>query len=221
MDTYSIIAIGDKIQTINEDNNENEPFFLFGGFQVTHTPVDFLGDTDALAMVNEARQQFCKNVLTIDAVFGDLMIFLKDNDQWDHTMIVTFDNGAGRHEKGSSNYFFLEGGIRTVAFIRVYVPENQRGSEGNEFIHVVDWVPALLSLSGADMDTIDSDLQSILNEPMAEPLTLSTYGATDKKSDGYDLPKFLIYGSSKFDTDSNDITKIKSGKKNGTQLILK
>ena len=119
MDTYSTIAIGDKIQTlvsdhmtINEENNENKPFFIFGGFQVTHTPLDFLGDygyscdTDDLVMVNDARQQFCENVLMTDDVFGDLMTFLKDNGQWDNTMIVvTSDNGgAGRDSQGSSNY---------------------------------------------------------------------------------------------------------------------
>ena len=72
-------------------------------------------------------------------------------------------------------------------------------------MHVVDWIPTLLTLGGADMDTISSDLQSILYEPMAESLSLSTYGTTSKKSefllstsfDGYDLSKWLIYGNSK------------------------
>ena len=68
IDTYSTIAMGDKIQTlasdhiaINEENNDNKPFFMFGGIQVTHTPV---------------RQHFCENVLRTD-VFGDLMTFLR------------------------------------------------------------------------------------------------------------------------------------------------
>ena len=118
-DTFSTYVTGSKIEQLvsdnmelNNKNNEDNPFFIFAGFQAPHTPLDSLIDygydcsTDEYAMVNEARQQFCENMRMIDDVIGDLVNYLKDNDLWDNTMIVfTSDNGgAGRSTQGSCNY---------------------------------------------------------------------------------------------------------------------
>ena len=87
------------------------------------------------------------------------------------------------------------------------VSENQR-----EFMHVVDWIPAL-SLGGADMDAIDSHLQSILCEPMAASLSLSAHGTTNKKSEFLlsTSSKWLIYGNSK-DNQGTDVSLSSYGK---------
>ena len=99
--------------------------------------------------------------------------FLKDNDQWDNTMIiVTSDNGS----QGFSNYPSVCYPFLFLSFLFSVFLFCVRKST---------WIYACCRLGGADMDAIDS--------------SLSTYGTTNKKSEFSlsTLLKWLIYGNLK------------------------
>lgn len=103
---------------------------------------------------------------------------LKKKGFWQNTvMVVTSDNGGAR-EEGASNWplrgskgTILEGGIRGRAFLHSpIIPENLKGKSFPYVMHVTDWYPTLLRMSGCEMPEnahrLDGAAQDIFhNEP--------------------------------------------------------
>ena len=112
-----------------------------------------------------ARQQFMKVVLGIDAVVEQLKLSfdkLRDTTDREYLLIVNSDNGgdpcAGNlighpYPDRGSKFNYFEGGVKVPAFIysssTALIQDSVVGTEYPGLMHHVDWVATLLSAAGA------------------------------------------------------------------------
>ena len=87
---------------------------------------------------------------------------LKNNGLYDNTIIVfTSDNGAPNGHGGTNwplrgtKHTWWEGGTRSAAFVYSKLFKKTKRTVNDNMIHVVDWVPSLLSAVKDSLDISD------------------------------------------------------------------
>ncbi|MEY2880232.1 MAG: hypothetical protein RLZZ15_2612 [Verrucomicrobiota bacterium] len=157
---YATDLIADEAITIIEKHDTTaKPFFLYVAFNAPHTP---LQATDAwLArfahIADKKRRTHVAMIAHMDDAIGRIVATLERKNLREKTLIVfSSDNGANlpvgdngplRDQKGS----VYEGGVRVPAFAswRGTLPA---GTRVEQPLHIADWHPTLLRLSGAKSD---------------------------------------------------------------------
>lgn len=163
--TYSSFLYRDRIKSIIEDHDKDQPLFLYAAFQNPHYPLEApLEYEDMYSFIEEdGRRVYSAMVTAMDDMVGNLTKNLKDTGLYDNSVIIMLgDNGAYddpiigggsnwplRGAKGSIH----EGGTRTPGFIHSPLLENP-GSISHEMIHVTDWFSTLLHLAQAPDDVL-------------------------------------------------------------------
>lgn len=157
---YSTALYRDEALKIVSNHDPKDPLFIYLSFQAPHGPLQVpqswlphyghIRDTK--------RRKFAGMVTALDSSVGELVESLKERGLWDNTVLVfTTDNG-GQIVNGGNNWplrggkgSLWEGGIRGVAFVNsplLTLP----GRASKRLMHVTDWFPTLIGLSGGNLN---------------------------------------------------------------------
>ncbi|XP_070553416.1 arylsulfatase B-like [Ptychodera flava] len=157
--THASEVLNARAVELIERHNPDAPMFLYMSFLLPHFPFqvpDRYRDLYSPTPVPNL-QTYRGMISMIDDAIGNITKALKANDMYEDTVIIYIaDNGGPwglgvnwplRGAVGSP----FEGGIRANGFVHSPLLE-KKGYVNNGFIHVVDFLPTLVSLAGGEPD---------------------------------------------------------------------
>ena len=169
-DGYLTDVLGDKaIGFINKNHQSNNPFFLFLSFNAPHTPMHAKDDV-LEKFKDNPRQVYASMMWSMDEAIGNVVEALKENDQYDNTIIYFLsDNGAAMSNDASSFPFKgwkgnqYEGGIKTP-MIMTWKNKIKSKTEFDGFISALDIFKTSLEVSNVNDDLMaNADGKNIMN----------------------------------------------------------
>jgi len=169
-DGYLTDVLGDKaIGFINKNHESNNPFFLFLSFNAPHTPMHAKDDV-LEKFKDNPRQVYASMMWSMDEAIGNVVEALKENDQYDNTIIYFLsDNGAAMSNDASPFPFKgwkgnqYEGGIKTP-MIMTWKNKIKSNTKFNGFISALDIFKTSLEASSVNKEyMINADGKNIMN----------------------------------------------------------
>jgi len=169
-DGYLTDVLGDKaIGFINKNHQSNNPFFLFLSFNAPHTPMHAKDDVLEKFRDNP-RQVYASMMWSMDEAIGNVVEALKENDQYDNTIIYFLsDNGAAMSNDASPFPFKgwkgnqYEGGIKTP-MIMTWKNKIKSNTQFDGFISALDIFKTSLEASSVNKEyMINADGKNIMN----------------------------------------------------------
>ena len=169
-DGYLTDVLGDKaIGFINKNHESNNPFFLFLSFNAPHTPMHAKDDV-LEKFKDNPRQVYASMMWSMDEAIGNVVEALKENNQYDNTIIYFLsDNGAAMSNDASPFPFKgwkgnqYEGGIKTP-MIMTWKNKIKSKTEFDGFISALDIYKTSLEASKVNKKyMINADGKNIMN----------------------------------------------------------
>ena len=169
-DGYLTDVLGDKaIGFINKNHESNNPFFLFLSFNAPHTPMHAKDDV-LEKFKDNPRQVYASMMWSMDEAIGSVIEALKENDQYDNTIIYFLsDNGAAMSNDASPFPFKgwkgnqYEGGIKTP-MIMTWKNKIKSNTQFDGFISALDIFKTSLEVSNVNKEyMINADGKNIMN----------------------------------------------------------
>ena len=169
-DGYLTDVLGDKaIGFINKNHQLNNPFFLFLSFNAPHTPMHAKDDV-LEKFKDNPRQVYASMMWSMDEAIGNVVAALKENDQYDNTIIYFLsDNGAAMSNDASPFPFKgwkgnqYEGGIKTP-MIMTWKNKIKSNTQFDGFISALDIFKTSLEASSVNKEyMINADGKNIMN----------------------------------------------------------
>ncbi|MES2469435.1 MAG: arylsulfatase [Verrucomicrobiota bacterium] len=157
---YSTELVGREAARLIRERDKTKPLFLYVPFNGVHSPhqvperylslyPDFQGN----------RRIYAAMLSAVDDAVGGIAKALENERLTDKTLIIfSSDNGGPNPRKLSDNGVLragkgsvYEGGVRVAAFA-TWPGRIKPGSSIQSPIHITDWYPTLLKLSGASVE---------------------------------------------------------------------
>jgi len=169
-DGYLTDVLGDKaIGFINKNHQLNNPFFLFLSFNAPHTPMHAKDDV-LEKFKDNPRQVYASMMWSMDEAIGNVVEALKENNQYDNTIIYFLsDNGAAMSNDASPFPFKgwkgnqYEGGIKTP-MIMTWKNKIKSNTQFDGFISALDIFKTSLEASNVNKEyMINADGKNIMN----------------------------------------------------------
>ena len=169
-DGYLTDVLGDKaIGFINKNHETNNPFFLFLSFNAPHTPMHAKDDV-LEKFKDNPRQVYASMMWSMDEAIGNVVEALKENNQYDNTIIYFLsDNGAAMSNDASPFPFKgwkgnqYEGGIKTP-MIMTWKNKIKSNTHFDGFISALDIYKTSLEASKVNNEyMINADGKNIMN----------------------------------------------------------
>jgi arylsulfatase A-like enzyme len=169
-DGYLTDVLGDKaIGFINKNHETNNPFFLFLSFNAPHTPMHAKDDV-LEKFKDNPRQVYASMMWSMDEAIGNVVEALKENDQYDNTIIYFLsDNGAAMSNDASPFPFKgwkgnqYEGGIKTP-MIMTWKNKIKSNTQFDGFISALDIFKTSLDASSFNKEyMVNADGKNIMN----------------------------------------------------------
>ena len=169
-DGYLTDVLGGKaIDFINKNHQSNNPFFLFLSFNAPHTPMHAKDDV-LEKFKDNPRQVYASMMWSMDEAIGNVVEALKENDQYDNTIIYFLsDNGAAMSNDASPFPFKgwkgnqYEGGIKTP-MIMTWKNKIKSNTQFDGFISALDIFKTSLEASSVNKEyMINADGKNIMN----------------------------------------------------------
>ena len=169
-DGYLTDVLGDKaIGFINKNHESNNPFFLFLSFNAPHTPMHAKDDV-LEKFKDNPRQVYASMMWSMDEAIGNVVEALKENNQYDNTIIYFLsDNGAAMSNDASPFPFKgwkgnqYEGGIKTP-MIMTWKNKIKSNTQFDGFISALDIFKTSLEASKVNNEyMINADGKNIMN----------------------------------------------------------
>ena len=169
-DGYLTDVLGDKaIGFINKNHETNNPFFLFLSFNAPHTPMHAKDDV-LEKFKDNPRQVYASMMWSMDEAIGNVVEALKENDQYDNTIIYFLsDNGAAMSNDASPFPFKgwkgnqYEGGIKTP-MIMTWKNKIKSNTQFDGFISTLDIFKTSLDASNVNKEyMVNADGKNIMN----------------------------------------------------------
>ena len=169
-DGYLTDVLGDRaIGFINKNHESNNPFFLFLSFNAPHTPMHAKDDV-LEKFKDNPRQVYASMMWSMDEAIGSVVEALKENDQYDNTIIYFLsDNGAAMSNDASPFPFKgwkgnqYEGGIKTP-MIMTWKNKIKSNTQFDGFISALDIFKTSLEASSVNKEyVIKADGKNIMN----------------------------------------------------------
>jgi len=137
---------------------DKKPFYLYMSHYAIHAPWeidDRYYEKYQLEGISEFEAVYASMIEGMDKSLGDLMEKLKENGQWENTIII-FMSDNGQPSQATLNVPLrghkllpYEGGIRVPLI--VYWPDHTaKGSENSQYVMVEDLFPTILDMAGVD-----------------------------------------------------------------------
>ena len=167
---YLTDVLGEKaISFIDKNNQSNNPFFLFLSFNAPHTPMQAKEEV-LQKFKNNPRQVYASMMWSMDEAIGNVIDALKENNQYDNTIIYFLsDNGAAMSNNASPFPFKgwkgnqFEGGIKTP-MIMTWKNKIKSNTQFDGFISALDIFKTSLEVSNVNDDLMaNADGKNIMN----------------------------------------------------------
>ena len=167
---YLTDVLGEKaISFIDKNNQSNNPFFLFLSFNAPHTPMQ--AKEEVLEKFKDnPRQVYASMMWSMDEAIGHVIDALKENNQYDNTIIYFLsDNGAAMSNNASPFPFKgwkgnqFEGGIKTP-MIMTWKNKIKSNTQFDGFISALDIFKTSLEVSNVNDELmVNADGKNIMN----------------------------------------------------------
>jgi len=178
-DGYLTDVLGDKaVDFIEKNHQSNSPFFLFLSFNAPHTPMQ--AKKEVLEKFKDnPRKVYASMMWSMDEAIGSVINELKENGQYNNTIIYFLsDNGATSSKSSSSPFPFkgwkgnqYEGGIKTP-MIMTWKNKIKPNTQFNGFISSLDIFKTSLEVSNVDKSSMKNadgkNIMSSLNNKTIE-----------------------------------------------------
>ena len=160
-DGYLTDVLGDKaVDFIEKNHQSNSPFFLFLSFNAPHTPMQAKKEVLEKFKYNP-RKVYASMMWSMDEAIGSVINELKENGQYNNTIIYFLsDNGATSSKSSSSPFPFkgwkgnqYEGGIKTP-MIMTWKNKIKPNTQFNGFISSLDIFKTSLEVSNVDKSSM-------------------------------------------------------------------
>ena len=167
---YLTDVLGEKaISFIDKNNQSNNPFFLFLSFNAPHTPMQAKEEV-LKKFKDNPRQVYASMMWSMDEAIGNVIDALKENNQYDNTIIYFLsDNGAAMSNNASPFPFKgwkgnqFEGGIKTP-MIMTWKNKIKSNTQFDGFISALDIFKTSLEVSNVNDDLMaNADGKNIMN----------------------------------------------------------
>ena len=162
---YSTFLFTDEAVKIISSHEADKPLFLFVAYQAVHSPLEVPGryTTQYKNIKDHARRTYAGMVSCMDEGIGNITKALQDHGLWDETVLFFSTDNGGQVYAGGNNWplrgwkgSLWEGGMRGVGFVHSKLI-SRPGQINSELIHVTDWFPTIMHLSGRSVDGIPLD----------------------------------------------------------------
>ena len=168
---YLTDVLGDKaVNFIDKNHQSNSPFFLFLSFNAPHTPMQ--AKKEVLEKFKDnPRKVYASMMWSMDEAIGSVINELKENGQYNNTIIYFLsDNGATSSKSSSSPFPFkgwkgnqYEGGIKTP-MIMTWKNKIKPNTQFNGFISSLDIFKTSLEVSNVDKSSMkNADGKNIMS----------------------------------------------------------
>ncbi len=167
---YLTDVLGEKaISFIDKNNQSNNPFFLFLSFNAPHTPMQAKEEV-LQKFKDNPRQVYASMMWSMDEAIGNVINALKENNQYDNTIIYFLsDNGAAMSNNASPFPFKgwkgnqYEGGIKTP-MIMTWKNKIKSNTQFDGFISALDIFKTSLEVSNVNDELmVNADGKNIMN----------------------------------------------------------
>lgn len=155
---YSTELIGKEAARLIRERDKAKPLFLYVPFNGVHSPFQVPDRYLSLyPQFKGNRKTYAAMISAVDDAVGEIVKAANESGLGDNTLIVfSSDNGGPNPGKLSDNGKLrggkgglYEGGVRVVAFAN-WPSHIKPGSAIRQPIHISDWFPTLVKLSGSD-----------------------------------------------------------------------
>ena len=167
---YLTDVLGNKaVNFIDKNHQSNTPFFLFLSFNAPHTPMQAKNEV-LEKFKDNPRRVYASMMWSMDEAIGNLIEGLKENNQYDNTIIYFLsDNGAAMSNDASPFPFKgwkgnqYEGGIKTP-MIMTWKNKIKSNTQFDGFISALDIFKTSLEASNVDKEfMMNADGKNIMN----------------------------------------------------------
>lgn len=168
---YSTTLIADEATRLIKAQPSGTPLFLYVPFNAVHGPFQVPEKyTEPYKHLPEKRRTMAGMLSVVDESIGRITTALREKKMEENTLIIfSADNGGVDPGPRTSNGLLragkgtlYEGGIRTSAFA-TWPGRIPAGKKIEAPVHVIDWYPTLVKLTGADAtQALPVDGQDIL-----------------------------------------------------------
>lgn len=175
----------EALQILNNHGQSDVPYFLYVSFTMIHSPFQDVTKTNS-KKADVSKRLRDGMIKALDDAVGDIM-----NSVDDDTILIFMSDNGGRNfpDEGIDSNAPLrggktelyEGGTRVVGYIQG--PGIPKGSHYGGLMHMVDWLPTLVSLAGGDIDHSDLDgvdMVSALTQGGPSPRTSMVYNIDER-----------------------------------------
>mmetsp|Transcript_38754 Transcript_38754/g.89302 ORF Transcript_38754/g.89302 Transcript_38754/m.89302 type:complete len:662 (+) Transcript_38754:70-2055(+) len=161
-----------------ETEDDDTPFFMYLAYQAVHDPIEvgdekYVSETTCSSITSppgnkddsgidwDNRQILCGMVAEIDDGVKNLVLKLKELDEWDNTFMLVFSDNGGVGVHGSKNLplrgekaDYWEGGVRVPAFVTGGFTEGALATAGvspysnTDMVHITDLHTTILNVAG-------------------------------------------------------------------------
>ena len=167
---YLTDVLGNKaVNFIDKNHQSNTPFFLFLSFNAPHTPMQAKNEV-LEKFKDNPRRVYASMMWSMDEAIGNVIDVLKENNQYDNTIIYFLsDNGAAMSNDASPFPFKgwkgnqYEGGIKTP-MIMTWKNKIKSNTQFDGFISALDIFKTSLEASNVDKEfMMNADGKNIMN----------------------------------------------------------
>ena len=157
---YTTELIGREAAKVVRDQPKDKPLFLYVPFNAVHFPFQAPEKyKQPYAHLPEPRRTYAGMTAAMDEAIGKIVEAIDETGRRKNTLIIfcsdnggykpgtVTSNGPLRGGKGS----LYEGGVQTCAFV-TWEDHIKPGTTVPAMMHVVDWYPTLLKLTGASLN---------------------------------------------------------------------
>lgn len=154
---YTTELIGREAAKMIRNQPKDKPLFLYVPFNAVHYPFQVAEKyKEPYAHLPEPRRTYAGMTAAMDEAIGKIIAAIDETGRRKDTLIIfSSDNGGYKPGSVTSNGplrggkgSLYEGGVQTCAFV-TWENHIKPGSSVNAMIHMVDWYPTLLKLTGA------------------------------------------------------------------------
>ena len=162
---YSTFLFTNEAVKIISSHEADKPLFLFVAYQAVHSPLEVPEQYTEMYkdINNRARRIYAGKVTCMDEGIGNITKALQEQNLWDDTVLFFSTDNGGQIYAGGNNFplrgwkgSLWEGGTRGIGFVNSKLL-SKPGQINTELIHVTDWFPTIVRLSGGSVGDLPLD----------------------------------------------------------------
>ncbi len=226
---YSTHLVADEAVKVIKAQPKDKPLFLYVPFNAVHGPHQ-VPETykEPYKNLPEPRRTYAGMLAAMDEAVGKIVSAVESTDRRKNTLFIfSSDNGGPGPGKVTDNTPYragkgtlYEGGVRVCAFV-TWDKHIKPGSTVNEPLHMVDWYPTLLKLTGASVKQkapLDgSDVWPTIAKGKKTPHDFILFNSTPYNGAIRVGDWKLVLGGSQIEADS-EASETKAKKKNNREI---